>query len=741
MKSIIRDLRKQKWSSVENAIKSRSVVWDTLVDSINPLIHFMAYHNQLPLIRKIKHDTIMKLLLETNSEGDTICHIGAKLNNLELIEFVMSIRPEILYYQNRASNSPLFYLVYNTDFITKFVKKTKVRDHYIDSDTTLLDHYIINQNEDMVKELLENLEINSLSCQSIFTLIMTDNFVSVSDSIKYLEMMLNTGLDVNCLDKTFLSPLIVSIAMKKKQITKFLIDAGADIDYSGGENEANPLALAIISGQDDTVKLLLNRLAKTNIRNSSFRIPLHFLFSLIIDKNKKMRDLPDLLPRTKKKIFYHSLEKGEINQQDIRLNTPLHLICQNDRWQNYAKILIHAPLDIHLKNRLGKKPIDYIAESDKDDFFSMVCKSYIWTTFKKEGWSDSFDQEIWTDIRKTNNVEEVLEKHKTKLLDRVVNSHSYPQNDMYVKLTMIVAPPVNVTSFTSYTYNYLCSLYYLLDKYRGQIIIPYVDKKIDLDQFQDDASKRYPKRIVKNIVNDYLEHSPKLAQHLIILIDTKVRESVPNCLDKYVPPYFGEGLQNIRNKYPDVKFILIKLTLICYGGFNHANMLIYDTVNNIIERFDPYGSVPYYDNEFIDNTLRHLFMESLPSVTYLSTKDVTDGISFQIFSSETTLHNMIINDPAGFCQAWCLWYVEQRILNPKLSPQLLTKLLIHRINKLEERYKDYIRNYASILDTTKNKIMQSANVSKKYWYATQMPQIYQRRYLDYMSQSFDSIFS
>src|SRR5690606_23884156 len=105
--------------------------------------------------------------------------------------------------------------------------------------------------------------------------------------------------------------------------------------------------------------------------------------------------------------------------------------------------------------------------------------------------------------------------------------------------------------------------------------------------------------------------------------------------------------------------IILKLTIIVNNDFKHANILIYDVLNEYIERFDPYGKVPMVDNESIDRFLKSFFENFLSNVVYISL--ATDTISFQVFSDENNYLNYVENDPDGFCVAWCIWYIETRI--------------------------------------------------------------------------------
>jgi hypothetical protein len=53
-----------------------------------------------------------------------------------------------------------------------------------------------------------------------------------------------------------------------------------------------------------------------------------------------------------------------------------------------------------------------------------------------------------------------------------------------------------------------------------------------------------------------------------------------------------------------------------------------------------------------------------------------------------------IGDPGGFCVAWCVWYLEQR-LKYLVEPKQLANKLIIKIRVKDISFKNLIRNYAN----------------------------------------------
>ena len=78
-----------------------------------------------------------------------------------------------------------------------------------------------------------------------------------------------------------------------------------------------------------------------------------------------------------------------------------------------------------------------------------------------------------------------------------------------------------------------------------------------------------------------------------------------------------------------------------------------------------------------------------------------------------------MGDPAGYCLAWCYWYMELRLKNLDIKPKDLIIKAYDHINKSASKNRDsefifidHIRNYASILDKNKNKFLLKSGVKK-----------------------------
>jgi hypothetical protein len=220
-----------------------------------------------------------------------------------------------------------------------------------------------------------------------------------------------------------------------------------------------------------------------------------------------------------------------------------------------------------------------------------------------------------------------------------------------------------------------------------------------------------------------------LANHIIIWQNPK---------SYYFPTDLGSEIRQTLTRFPDTHLIILKLTLLTNPG-THANMIIYDVIKGQIERFDPYGMVPFIDQQEIDSVLELRFRECMSEIEYIPLSKTKNTISFQIFSDETADSNYLDNDPKGFCMAWCIWYTEMRFKNPGLNPDILIRKCIVQINKSVTKFKDYIRNYSNYLDYCKHGILNEAGVPKKWWYSLNIPRAIYQKYRKYMHNRFQRL--
>jgi len=166
------------------------------------------------------------------------------------------------------------------------------------------------------------------------------------------------------------------------------------------------------------------------------------------------------------------------------------------------------------------------------------------------------------------------------------------------------------------------------------------------------------------------------------------------------------NIQRRKKKY-DYSFCYLSIK---YNNMLHANIIIYDFNNLTIERFDPYGNTAFADKE-LDNILEEELTWNT-GFTYLNPSNYMPNSGFQSVSDELNPLNQKQGDFGGYCLAWCIWYIEHRIINKNISPKVLVEKLLKKITLSPNTFMEYIRNYGNTLNEFKIKELKKANISE-----------------------------
>lgn len=668
-------------------IKNNTIVWTDKIDQTNFPIHLIALSGNINNFKIVNNSILKNVVLLQNSEGDTALHIAARLNFVNLIVFLIKLNLNLLFIKNHLDTTPLYYVINNTTLIQKIFSKINIIDDYfLIKSCSLLQFYIITNNLEIIYEILAKINKNNIMVDTLITILYSD--LTQKNKIKLLSMLVNDN-NVNKIDSQYLSLLIHSVYANDYDIVKLLISKNADINYSGPEQSNNPLEIAIINTNLKLIDLLVKNKCNCNTINKYMQTPLHIMFL-----NRQIGyDL-------KYKLL---LKCQNVNKQDYKKNSILNLIVQFDDWKKYIKILKNHNLNIHQKNRQNLTPYDYVNKNDRPLFLDTVYLSFINKLDKNKQYIDNTISTIANKLPSIN-------KNNESYIRNYIKKYSVPKT-ISVKINYINTPTINITHYSSFTYNYFYFLCYLLKKYEN-IKIPSMTKSIDSlndlynniindnKYFGDNFS------LFRSMLKEYINHSPLLVNHLIIW---------ENIEKYYISDDVITGIRKTLYNFPKTKIILLKL-LIIENNMYHANVILFDIDRKIIERFDPYGDVAFIDNININKFLK-MYFEKFLNVKYISPSDTnTDKISFQILSNEHNNSNKYINDPNGFCMAWCIWYVEMKINNLTVQSKVLIDKSISKINKDYAIFKNYIRNYSNFLDCQRNIILHQFNLDKQWWY-------------------------
>ena len=177
----------------------------------------------------------------------------------------------------------------------------------------------------------------------------------------------------------------------------------------------------------------------------------------------------------------------------------------------------------------------------------------------------------------------------------------------------------------------------------------------------------------------------------------------------YIHPYLN-NLINAERRKGDKRFAVVFLSII-YDKILHANILIYDFKKLTVERFEPYGNSSAVDTEMDDVLEEELTWST--GLKYIRPSDYLPVAGFQTISDENNLENQKAGDFGGFCLAWCLWYLENRIKNPDVEPNILVEKIINKLAKMDIKFSEHIRNYSNKINEKRVKLMSSIGIDSK----------------------------
>jgi len=146
------------------------------------------------------------------------------------------------------------------------------------------------------------------------------------------------------------------------------------------------------------------------------------------------------------------------------------------------------------------------------------------------------------------------------------------------------------------------------------------------------------------------------------------------------------------------RFIPIILNLITDEG-NHANILLIDKKDKLIELYEPHGSrsdksvLGGIKGAYIKkiNEVKKFWKNILPTFEVKNIVDLKEGTNFQLKYDP--------DNHSGFCVTWSLLFIHYRILNPNIQLEKLIKYISKHITTRKLlQYAKYIE------DNIKNKI-------------------------------------
>lgn len=660
----------------------------------NSIFSILIHNNRYDIIKKLikKNKDLIKI---TNSNGNNVLHELGKYSNLNIFINILKINPSGLLTQNNDGEIPLFYIFHSPSTVKKVIDIVKKNSINIDilnyNNISPLSYCLLNSNkinDNYYKSSIILIQSKLFDINS-YSEYLPVNIAIQKEYLEILKLLHKNGADFNKLNNNYISSTNIAIeSTLNKEIKKFIISKSSGIN-NGPEGDNNPLINSIQNGDYETAEILINKGADVNFRNRFIETPLHVILNSNATKN----------------IFKKAISMGDLNIQNIDGVTPLHILTKRNIWKEYSHLLENKKLDIFIKDSKGKSPFSHIKDKDLTEFTNIVVKSYINNSNSKKFKNYCSKNKCFDDIFK-----------------KIVQTRtSFPQENHYFNTSnfkLINKKPINNTSFNADTLHNLIYNIIILKKYSN--VLPvfkfFIENKKITEEYENNNMYSDNNKIIYGLVNNYRYFLYEISPYIIVW--------------KNIDCYYIDNNINIYIRKlmlaKSIRFIFFKLTLVVNSRSSHANIIIYDKKNNSMERFDPYGNIPYLDIDKLDNILENKFKyifskySDKPKFNYYAPKDYMN-IAYQTISNDSNINVRKINDPSGYCLAWTMWYLELRVNNPDIHPKALVEKSIKEINSSSDsrpdmKFIDFIRNYANYLDKEKNKFLSSINITKKNHY-------------------------
>lgn len=480
---------------------------------------------------------------------------------------------------------------------------------------------------------------------------------------------LNIFLDVYTKSniEKYINYIIINNLLKDDEKIKLLDNFTDDqINYRNNLNEG-----IIINAIQNDNKALFSYMIKRNIDVDYFSLsgynPLIEAIYTDINNNKYYYS----------KIILSKISSNLLNLQTKLLNNIIHIILYNrlsSQNQNYE-------LDKDILNRFQSEqwnqrnvikicPLDIVHQLDFDIYSKILSNNNILI-------STSNLNKIKKDL--TNNINNLWLTffNNMKTYDDNNDDNVILQDNEYAHYTLFQSSYMDTKIYFNYFANKYKNLYIPISRDN-------IDNLIEVEK------------------NDMTHNVLSYNEPWVVYYHTND--------DYYIHPYLNNIINSERRKGDKDYAILLLSIKIINENTLHANLLLYDFKNMTIERFEPYGII---DNDYEMDDILEEELTWNTGLTYLRPDKITPNVSFQSIADENNMSNLKRGDFGGFCLAWTLWYAESRLKNPKVEPLILVKKLIKRINNLNIKFVEYIRNYSNKMAIVREDFLEKNGINKK----------------------------
>ena len=736
---IILFLDRGDWKSIMSLIKDRKFTnLNVEIDNGNNLFHLACVKGLTDIIKEIlilKKER--KVTLNTHivsSDGIPGIHLYYKYGGTDS-EFFTS--GEICYIDNNNNKVLIFYLINRIDLLEILVNKIikqRCIDNIVFYDVNNLYRLLIKKITDVSKIDIELSSRYLEILKSIWLELKSTDLVFVAinlNSLDVIKMMINIGFDVMTYSSDMVTPLALAINNRHIEIANMILEYtkqkfGNTIVYKlihASEREFNlrPIFIALANNDmmiiENMIKYMIPHLDEY-YKNHHFHM--QFIYENDVGRNTYLHKIlaSKHLSKIPIQIIRFFIKHTNLNQENYAGTTPAHMLFDKALWIQFKDDLIGRDIDLLKVDNIGNNCNSYVLEKNKDEFLHFTQQIKIPTSLKDDTKKmfndDTFKSMIYIYDQSST---QYINKNTTDL-NVQLSTHRVHKTHGLFNATLI---------------NYMLYLRYLETKYKYMFVpvrsFSKKNKKRDLFFYDLMAySTSNKQKLLHNNVKFFIKRMYSYVPHSICWIDE----------NQY---YIDRDLINIlkqHNQNVDVsrqRYIMLKFTIVVTESLLHANVLIYDRLNKEAWRFEPYGITNITNTVSLDGVLHKLIEEVYGKIKYHDPNDYLSGLNFQMVDGEDYEINKNAGDPAGYCLAWCMWFIDVVLAYPDKNVRDIMKNFFDRdsINRIlsdeegnntqiktDNHYLDFIRRYAHKLDNEKNNILIGLGIYKYHLYNSMM---------------------
>ena len=674
------------------------------------LFHYACMRGNKKIIEKYL-DTHSDKIYLSDSDGNTGCHLLAYGEWDNILIDVVKKYPMFLKLKNTNDEFVHDFVLNRPQtlkLIVKIMKSNKLFEYfnYVKNDdrTFILDIIDKSHNNleymNILKIILSksNIQFNTTNTINLTNQIDLSNpknsppliysIVKKYDDVNYY-LLDELKCDVNVLTINQISPLHVAILANNEKLINSILKLNPDINFAGFENRNVPLSLCWKYGLIDSAENIL-KFDKLNFdkKDHMLNTPIYYLIYLIIKKRHVFTNKQYIQCKNQLKF---TITKSNLQNLNINNESPLNLL------KKYKLLELFDVTETNKSENISKNKNDKLINS--------------------------------TNLTNSTNSEFSSKKSElsdTELSDYVNSQSSYISNFKLIKLPKIANDDGEFGLFNADGIHNVLYIFVMLSKYKN-LTIPTQTHVYDKQRW--DIYKKLTHCVITNDNTDTMHHLVSIYYKIFY----RVAPAIIIWKDKNMWFKSNDTIyleKNIMIPVHQIRFILMRITIITDEPTLHANIVIYDKLLNKLIRFEPYGDWEFSDSYNLDQLIINTFMTCLKSICpdkqktlkYIRPRDYLDRTKFQTTSLGDNNTEKNLGDPAGYCLAWCFWFLELKLANPdddenELVNSAFNEITINNKDKTNSNpLLTHIRSYAKQLDKEKNYLLEKIGIQKVNMY-------------------------